>query len=48
MALAPGSSLGPYSIVSALGARGMGEVHRARDMRLDRDDTGSLMVTVTN
>jgi eukaryotic-like serine/threonine-protein kinase len=37
MNLAPGSSLGPYEIVSLLGAGGMGEVYRARDHRLDRD-----------
>jgi eukaryotic-like serine/threonine-protein kinase len=35
--LAAGSSLGPYSIVSPLGAGGMGEVYRARDSRLDRE-----------
>jgi Tol biopolymer transport system component/predicted Ser/Thr protein kinase len=36
MALATGSRLGPYEVVSALGAGGMGEVYRARDTRLDR------------
>lgn len=36
MALAPGVRLGPYEIVSALGAGGMGEVYQARDARLDR------------
>ena len=36
MALAAGSRLGPYEIISPLGAGGMGEVYRARDTRLDR------------
>jgi eukaryotic-like serine/threonine-protein kinase len=31
-----GAQLGPYEIVSALGAGGMGEVYKARDTRLDR------------
>jgi len=31
-----GTKLGPYEIVSALGAGGMGEVYRGRDTRLDR------------
>jgi predicted ATPase/serine/threonine protein kinase len=35
-ALAPGAKLGAYEIVAALGAGGMGEVYRARDVRLER------------
>ena len=37
MPLQPGTRLGPYEVISPLGAGGMGEVYRARDTRLDRD-----------
>ena len=36
MVILPGKRLGPYEILSAIGAGGMGEVYRAKDTRLDR------------
>jgi serine/threonine protein kinase/Tol biopolymer transport system component len=45
MALVSGTRLGPYEIVSPLGAGGMGEVYRARDTRLDRDVAIKVLLT---
>ena len=36
MTIANGTKLGPYEIVSLIGAGGMGEVYRAKDTRLGR------------
>ena len=36
MALKPGTRLGPYEVLSQIGAGGMGEVYKGRDTRLER------------
>ena len=37
MTLSAGARLGPYEVVGALGAGGMGEVYRTRDTKLNRE-----------
>ncbi len=37
MSLEPGTTLGPYEVLAAIGAGGMGEVYKARDTTLDRE-----------
>ena len=37
MTLQPGTRLGPYAVIAFIGAGAMGEVFRARDVRLNRD-----------
>ena len=37
MSLPAGTKLGPYEILAPIGAGGMGEVHRARDTKIDRE-----------
>jgi serine/threonine protein kinase len=37
MSLEPGTALGSYEVATRIGEGGMGEVYRARDIKLDRD-----------
>ena len=48
MTIPPGKRLGPYEILSAVGAGGMGEVYRAKDTRLDRIVAVKVLPTQAN
>ncbi len=43
MSLSAGTHLGPYEVVELIGAGGMGEVYKARDLRLGRDVAVKVM-----
>jgi serine/threonine protein kinase len=43
MSLNAGTKLGPYEVISLIGAGGMGEVYKARDLRLGRDVTVKVL-----
>ncbi len=43
MRLSAGTKFGPYEILAAIGAGGMGEVYRAHDSRLKRDVTLKIL-----
>jgi hypothetical protein len=45
MTLTPGTRLGPYEVVAAIGAGGMGEVYRAKDARLGREVAVKVLPT---
>jgi eukaryotic-like serine/threonine-protein kinase len=47
MAVAAGTRLGSYEVVSQIGAGGMGEVYKAHDAKLGRDVAIKILPSVT-
>jgi hypothetical protein len=48
MAVGPGARIGPYEVTALIAEGGMGQVWRARQTTLDRDDALRVLPTLVN